>query len=89
MRALGAGPASGAPGGEGREQTSMRAAEDLDQGGQAQMQWLRRERKELERTQGENSCDVRGAGPTQALEEDWEEEAMGVKRLEEAGRMVG
>lgn len=41
------------------------------------------------RNSKDNLCEVRGAGPTQAFQEDQEEEAMEDQRSEEAGRMVG
>lgn len=88
VRAPGAVPASGAPGGAGRGRTGMRAAEDLGQGGQVQMRWLRGEKQGLERPRGGNLCDQRGAGPTEALGKDWEEAATEAETWEEAGRMT-
>lgn len=72
MGAPGARPASSAQGGEGREQTKMWAAEELDQGCfvERRANLTGMVGGERGRNSKDNLCEVRGAGPTEAFKED-------------------
>ena len=57
--------------------------------GQACLERVEEREVEKKRKSVDSLCEVRGAGPTEAFKEDWEEAAIEGKRLEEAGRVVG